>query len=778
MPGNNLSLFALAFSKPNSTTNVTCKVHQNSSFPIPGVDIYEGIPTNLVLNVTVWLLLLICFTILRKVAWDYGRIALLSPNDEQTRKRLLEQSTSSRDEEVSTKLQWTDNCLWICSYMRLTNAEIVRRCGRDAYIYILFQRYMIVYVSLISFLSLFTILPVNLTGINFSSDNNFGSLTIANSNAQYLWIHSVMALIYFLMAVVFMQRFSYCLESMKQNRNISNTLMISNIKKPNKEAIIQYLTSRYSKESIVDIQFTYDVNTLTKMDAQRRWITRAKMNSKHECQLNNQTENEALYMYPYRCAWLCSCCFCEACGCHKVNAVQFYTELEEKLRVSIDEEKTRTYKKPLGIVFVTMSNSESAECVYRDFHSKWTVNSESGNSSDPSNDNVIDQKVISTQSWEIQLAPQVDNIIWENLCIFGYKWWLRAIFLNITIFIICFFFTTPVILLEKSERLLQKVISSVFDEFLPTLLLWLFACLLPNVVYYTHQFIGYWTRNSEHHAVMKKTFIFLVLMVIILPSLGLTSVQGVLESKIVEHYQCIFATDNVAFFVNYVVTSAFIGTGLELLRLPELLFYTIRIMFTRSSAERSAVREAEVYNFHFGFQYAWLLCITAVILTYSIPCPLIAPCGLIYLIAKHVVDRYNIYFAYRPLRVDLSLHTSAGNLFVIAAILVPGCVLAFISLRYSETKTLMLQSIFIFAIVSMAVTLLVFVDHIRFGLLKRLTFTLFNKCCTQTVTEIPEDTDARKYVPYVADVLLESNNCTPEPSCASTRQSYGAIVSC
>ncbi len=59
-------------------------------------------------------------------------------------------------------------------------------------------------------------------------------------------------------------------------------------------------------------------------------------------------------------------------------------------------------------------------------------------------------------------------------------------------------------------------------HFLPTLILWAVAALLPNLVYYTDKWIGHWTRSSEHHAVMRKTFIFLLLMVLILPSLGLT----------------------------------------------------------------------------------------------------------------------------------------------------------------------------------------------------------------------------------------------------------------
>ena len=42
-----------------------------------------------------------------------------------------------------------------------------------------------------------------------------------------------------------------------------------------------------------------------------------------------------------------------------------------------------------------------------------------------------------------------------------------------------------------------------------------------------------------------------------------------------------------------------------------------------------------------------MLLIFALTATYSVICPLIAPFGLFYMIMKHLVDRYNIYYAYK-----------------------------------------------------------------------------------------------------------------------------------
>lgn len=55
-------------------------------------------------------------------------------------------------------------------------------------------------------------------------------------------------------------------------------------------------------------------------------------------------------------------------------------------------------------------------------------------------------------------------------------------------------------------------------------------------------------------------------------------------------YRCVFLPDNGAFFVNYVIASAFIGNAMDLLRIPGLLMYMIRLCLARSAAERRNVK--------------------------------------------------------------------------------------------------------------------------------------------------------------------------------------------
>ncbi|KAL0178594.1 hypothetical protein M9458_027488, partial [Cirrhinus mrigala] len=88
---------------------------------------------------------------------------------------------------------------------------------------------------------------------------------------------------------------------------------------------------------------------------------------------------------------------------------------------------------------------------------------------------------------------------------------------------------------------------------------------------------------------------------------------------------CVFLPDNGAFFVNYVIASAFIGNAMDLLRIPYFLMYMIRLCLARSAAERRNVKKHQAYEFQFGAAYAWMMNVFTVVMTYSITCPIIVP---------------------------------------------------------------------------------------------------------------------------------------------------------
>ena len=62
--------------------------------------------------------------------------------------------------------------------------------------------------------------------------------------------------------------------------------------------------------------------------------------------------------------------------------------------------------------------------------------------------------------------------------------------------------------------------------------------------------------------------------------------------------RCVFLPDQGAFFVNYVIASAFIGNGMELLRLPGLVLYTCRMVVAKTAADRRNIKQVHPAPLH------------------------------------------------------------------------------------------------------------------------------------------------------------------------------------
>ncbi|CAH8475270.1 unnamed protein product [Schistosoma turkestanicum] len=101
----------------------------------------------------------------------------------------------------------------------------------------------------------------------------------------------------------------------------------------------------------------------------------------------------------------------------------------------------------------------------------------------------------------------------------------------------------------------------------------------------------------------------------------------------------------------------------------------------KSQAEKSWCTKASQFEFEFGLFYAWSLCVFSVICAYSILCPLITPFGLIYLILKYFVERYNLYYAYLPSRIDAHIHWLAVSCMLASVFLLQLNIFMFIVLR-------------------------------------------------------------------------------------------------
>ena len=64
---------------------------------------------------------------------------------------------------------------------------------------------------------------------------------------------------------------------------------------------------------------------------------------------------------------------------------------------------------------------------------------------------------VKSSQWTVERAPSPGNIIWENLSVDPKYWWIRAALINICLFIVVLFFTTPAILLAGWNHIQSSV---------------------------------------------------------------------------------------------------------------------------------------------------------------------------------------------------------------------------------------------------------------------------------------------------------------------------------
>ncbi|KAJ7990709.1 hypothetical protein DPEC_G00289730 [Dallia pectoralis] len=752
--------FLDSLGEDNSTAAERCYLSHSRSSVLQGLP-FGGVPTVLAINVVLWMFLLLIFSCLRKASWDYGRLALLMENDSLTSLFYGEQSEKEKSPSESspsdTETKDLGFCSWLTSLYHMKDEEIRSKCGVDATTYLSFQRHIILLMTVVCLLSLAVILPVNFSG-NLLGDNpeNFGRITVANLPAKdrFLWLHSVFALLYFIITVFCMIHHSSCLEY-REDQKVTRTLMISCIPRDISDPglITKHFHEAYPSCTVTDIRFCFNVHKLMRLDSERRKAMKGRLYFASKAQTDGRIVIKT---------HICAAIFCcDICGFDQVDAEQYYSELEEKVTDEFNAEKNRISLKRLGIAFVTFRDERMTAVIVKDY-------SYIGCRRKPQQSSIT--TVVQSHRWGVCYAPAPSDIIWENLSVSGSSWWLRCFLLNILLFLLLFFLTTPAIIVNTMDKFnvtqpVDSLKSPVITQFFPTLLLWGFSVLLPFIVYYSAFFESHWTRSSENQITMHKCFLLLVFMVIILPSLGLS--------------RCVFLPDNGAFFVNYVITSSLIGTAMELLRIPALMVYALRLCFAKSEAERIHVKRSQAYEFQFGLEYAWTMCIYSVSMAYSITCPIIVPFGLLYLILKHIVDRYNIYYAYVPTKLNQRIHTAAISQVVVAPVLCMFWLLFFSVLRLGPTHSI---TLFTFISLLCCISISLFGLCLRKQPDKLSSYQMSDQLSTDQPSERTcvdaERSSTHSTTPsnlFVASVLLDPEvGLTPMPSPA--HQSYGTMA--
>ncbi|XP_029106927.1 CSC1-like protein 1 isoform X2 [Scleropages formosus] len=749
---------------------------------------FGGVPVVLLLNFVFFLALLVVFSGIRKKLWDYGRLALVAENRDGGRVsgRSGSKHHYSRMSSSASTTEEHDKGFfsWLPFVIGMDMDMIRDRCGIDATHYLSFQRHLIFLLFIICVMSMAVILPVNLSGNLLGNDPySFGRTTIGNlkEGDKLLWLHTVFAVLYLIFTILVLRHHTSQMKDVHSDI-ARTTLFVCGIpKEASKERIETHFSEAYPTCNVLEVHLCYDVAKLIQHFQERKRVERNLQYYKKilECEGKRETIN------PRLCGYICCCA---VSGCEEVDAIDYYSS--QKSCLQEDEERLRQLvpQHPLGMAFVTLTSESMASFILKDFNALdcngGVVSGDEvskpvrcGCSREPQPS--ADSAALRVNKWEVSYAPHPNNIYWENLSLQTAIWWIRCLGFNFVLFILLFFLTTPSIIITTMDKFnvtkpIYYLNSAVISQFLPTLLLWSFSALLPTIVYYSTLAESHWTRSSENISMMHKLYIFLLFMVLILPSLGLTSLdvffRWLFDTKFLSQgklrFECVFLPDQGAFFVNYVIAAALVGSGLELLRLPGLLLYTVRMALARSAAERKYIKQNQAYEFEYGAMYGWTLCVFTVIMAYSITCPVIVPFGILYMMLKHLVDKHNLFFAYLPACLDRQVHMGAVTQAWTAPIL---CLLWLYFFSVIRTGFKAETSLFTFVV--LCVTVGVSIAYSCFGHFKYLSPHSYNDSA-----EISDGVSVGSVGSVYLPKVLQAS-CPTESHQEFKHESYGALGS-
>ncbi|XP_061693697.1 CSC1-like protein 2 [Syngnathoides biaculeatus] len=605
---------------------------------------------------------------------------------------------------------------WVHDMFQTSEAKIRSKCAGDVINYLAFQRHIIGLLIVLTTLSMGILFPLNYSGKRFEQDSYFGKTTIANlDNEMSLWVHNLFAVLYLFLTIYSMRRHTYNMHDLDGDKANCTLLVIGLPTDAESGEIKHHFQEAYEYCTVKDVRICYDFSKLLLLFHKRK---------RAESQKNFYLEQQAHGTTTMMNAKLCRNLWCFKRE-KQEEAVVYYTRLEKVLSEILEQEKSKVQKKHLKMSFVTFQSEDAAERILRDFniciyhgcHCRREPRCSSRSAK------------LKTDNWTVSYAPDPHNVIWDHLSVGGLSWWLRFFVINTLLVILLFFFTTPTIIMATLDdfnitKAVEDLNNPLVTQFLPTFLLWLFSTLLPTIVYYSSLFESHWTRSTENEVTMHKCYFFHTLMFLVLPSLGIGNLEYFFEwlfgptffSNATQRFACVFLPDTGSFFVKCVIAAALTGNAMELLRIPALAVYAIRICMACSEAKRRNIRMLPATEFPCGASYAWMMCIFTMVMTYSITCPVIVPFGLVYMIIKQHVDRYNICYIYRPTKLDKCIHSGAVNQAMVGPVL--GLLWQFFFFLKRSGR---LASSTLFTGTMLIITFMIFIARVCFGHLKKFS---------------------------------------------------------
>ncbi|KAA3676101.1 calcium permeable stress-gated cation channel, partial [Paragonimus westermani] len=241
----------------------------------------------------------------------------------------------------------------------------------------------------------------------------------------------------------------------------------------------------------------------------------------------------------------------------------------------------------------------------------------------------------------------------------GSCWWIENFCKSLGVLIAALFLTSPSYLLMvlnyiSTLRLFGPHFSVTVYQWIPAMVLMIVSALVKQMVIASETWTNHVTYGGREKAGQRILFAFLVLTVLILPSLGL----GGLPTLLMKYYksdmlqklrlECIFSPDSSVLFINYVTTCSLLGSGLLLLQFGRWLSFLCRRCTVHSDAEAELLAQENAGPFPFRERYASMALIQTIVVAFAPLAPIILPFGILYLLIDYLVCSFALVRIYQP----------------------------------------------------------------------------------------------------------------------------------
>ncbi|KAF9924918.1 hypothetical protein BGZ65_008063, partial [Modicella reniformis] len=259
------------------------------------------------------------------------------------------------------------------------------------------------------------------------------------------------------------------------------------------------------------------------------------------------------------------------------------------------------------------------------------------------------------------MAPEPRDVYWDNLYLPSTELNLRAVVVNVILFVLIFFWAGPVGLLSSFLNLeslnklfpriskfagIHPVIKSLIQGFLPTVGVIIFLAVVPKILLSLCQLQGFRSHSEIARILYSKYFTFILFNVVLVFTVVGTWAQAF--NKVYHNpgeLSLLLAASlpRVApFFVNYTILRGIGLFPLQLLQIGDVFDQIFKNFISKTPRDYAEARAPPELSY--GVVYANASLVFVIVLIYSCIRPLILVFGVIYFAVGYLVLKYQLLY--------------------------------------------------------------------------------------------------------------------------------------